>query len=173
MIFQSGYDLGQLFGDIIGGFIATLVAIFTWYLIKQMKKKQESNKVKEAYQELYEKISKFNVTDEEKANLVKANIFHLIVYDIGVENLSKVLKFQFFKREYDDSYSHAYKLENSLWELNIQSGIGKNAFNITRYDNSSYHFDERPNQDIKVRDNFIKYIIEECKKADISLKLVK
>ena len=173
MIFQNGYDLGQLFGDIIGGFIAAFVAIFTWYIIEQIKKRQESNKIKEAYQELYEKISKFNVTDKEKANLAKAEIIHLIVYNIGVENLSKVLKFQFFKREYDDSYSHVYKLENSLWELNIQSGIGKNAFNITNYDKSSYHFDERPNQDIKVRNNFIKYIINECKKAEINLKIVK
>ncbi|MHA1249005.1 MAG: hypothetical protein ACTSRP_03340 [Candidatus Helarchaeota archaeon] len=169
MIFQNGYDWGQFIGDIVGGLMATIFAILTWYVIERIKKRQESNKIKEGYHKFYEKISKFDVTDKQKADLIKAEIIHLIVYDIGIKNLSKVLKFRYYKRNYDESYGHVYTLENSLWKLNIQSGIGKNAFNITRYDGLSYHFDDRPNQDVSVRNEFINYIKEECKKARIKL----
>jgi len=165
MIFQNGYDWGQFITVIIGA----VIVILTWYIIEQIKKRQKSNKIKEAYQKFYEKISKFDVTDKRKADLVKAEIIHLIVYDIGIENLSKVLKFQYYKREYNESYGHVYILENYLWALNIQSGIGKNAFNIKRHNEASYHFDGRPDQDIKVRDDFVNYIKEECKKAKINL----
>ncbi|MHA1282477.1 MAG: hypothetical protein ACTSQP_08190 [Promethearchaeota archaeon] len=169
MIIQNEYSLGQFVKDIAGGCLATFLAILTWYIIEQIKKKQEFNKIKKGFQKFYEKISKFDVTDNEKADLTKAEIIHLIIYDIGIRNLSKILKFQFYKKEYDESYGHVYIIENSLWKLNIQSGIGKNAFNITKYEGATYHFDTRPNQDVSVRNEFLNYIKEECKKAKIKL----
>ncbi len=169
MIFQNGYDWGQFVGDIIGGIIATVLAILTWFVIDQIKRRHKSNKIKKGYQKFYEKISKFDVTDKQKADLVKAEIIHLIVYEIGIKNISKVLKFS-YRYQYAESMAHVHNLENSLWQLNIQSGIGLNAFNIKRHDSVSYHFDGRSNQDVSVRNEFVNYIKEEYKKAKINLK---
>lgn len=168
MIFENSYGWGQFIGDIIGGLIATIVAILTWYLIEQLKKKQESNKIKEAYQQFYDKISEFDFTEKEKADLIKAEIIHLIIYEIGIENISKVLKFR-YRYQYGESMGHVYTLESSLWQMNVQSGIGLNAFNIKRYDGVYYHFDERSNQNLDVRNEFVNYVKEECKKAKINL----
>ncbi len=170
MIFQNGYDWGQFVADVIGGIIATILAIFTWYIIERIKKRQETNKIKEAYQKFYEKILKFDILDKQKADLEKAEIIHLIVYEIGIENISKVLKFR-YRYQYEESMGHVYNLENSLWQLNIQSGIGGlNAFNIKRHDGASYHFRDQSNQDVGVRNEFVKYVKGECKKEKINLE---
>jgi len=140
-----------------------------WYFIEKIKKRQESSKIKEAYHKFYEKISKFDVKDKQNVDLVRAEIIHLIVYELGIENISKVLKFR-YRYKYAESMAHVYNLENSLWQLNIQSGIGLNAFNIKRHDGVDYHFDERPNQDVSVLNEFINYVKDECKKAKINLQ---
>ena len=170
MIFQNGYNWVNFAGDVIGAILATIGAILTWAIIEFFKKRKKSNKIKETYKKFYEKISKIDVTDKQKADLDKAEIIHLIVYEIGVENVSKVLKFR-YRYEYGESMAHIYNLENSLWQLNIQSGIGGlNAFNIKRHDGGSYHFDERPNQDVDVRNEFLNYVKKECQKANIEFK---
>jgi len=160
---------GNFVGDVIGAIIATIGAILTWFIIEFFKKRKESNKIKESYKKFYEKISKFDVTYKQKADLDKAEIIHLIVFEIGIENISKVLKFR-YRYQYGESMAHVYTLENSLWQLNIQSGIGLNAFNIKKYDGASYHFDERPDQDVDVRNEFVNYVKKECQKANIEFK---
>ncbi len=36
----------------------------------------------------------------------------------------------------------------------------------------SYNFDERPNQDVAARNEFLKYVKKECQKANIEVKIV-
>ena len=169
MIFQNGYDWGQFVADIIGAVIATIGAILIWYIIEGIKKWKESKKIQDGFQQFYDIISNFDVSNIQKAELDKAKLMHLIEYEIVNKHISKVLKLR-YRQEYSDSAKFVHVLESYLWRITIQSGMKVRAFNIRRYDGVEYHFDGRPGQDINMRNSFVNYIKEECKKEKINLE---
>ena len=107
------------------------------------------------------------------SEIIRSAFISLIEDDIGIGNVSKILKFR-YKSEYHESKGEVLSLFNELWRINCQSGLESgnalNALNISNNYNQRFHYG-RENQNYQIHEDFKEYFLDKCSKSKIYPRL--
>ncbi len=154
MLFQDTFNWYNFLADIIGSIIATILAIFVWLFIEWYKKRREHRNLEKSLNKLYNVFS-----TKEFAISTPAEVFNIIMNEIGEQNLLKVLKMKI--RPEGNGYSvegYPFSISIVFTQESYTLLIRKHEVNF-RYKN--------PDQNPGVLVEFLKYFKEQCKKENI------
>ncbi len=157
MLFQDTFNYYNFLADIIGSFIATISAIFIWFFIEWYKKRREHRNLEKSLNKLYNVFSTKEFTIS-----TPAEVFNIIMNEIGEKNLLKVLKMKF--RPDGTGYvveGHPYFISIVFTQESYTLLIRIHEVNF-RY--------KKPDQNPGVLVEFLKYFEEQCKKENIIIQ---
>ncbi len=161
MIFQESFDWVGFTATIIGSFIATVFTILAWYIIEKIKEKREKGKISKNINKLYNILLKKGLdmhTSVEISNLMR--------YEIGTENVSKILKLITFPTK------HGFKFKGNLCSLYTDLGQLVNDIKIVKgagLMSPTYSF-SRPDEDLPIYEEFMEDFKKNCEMNKIKLK---
>ena len=159
MILQSSFDWIDLISKVIGSFIATLFTILAWFILEYLKERKERKGIEKKVKELYE------IFLSKRKELHTANhIINLLIYEIGIENVHKILKLS------PKPIENGYLFEGSLYILSVSSSTLSNKIYIIKGRGigvPTFDFDN-PNEKEMVFNEFIEDFKKNCKESKIS-----
>lgn len=161
MILQTSFDWIEFISKIIGSFIATMFTIMVWFILEYLKERKERKRIEKKINELYE------IFLSKRKELHTANrIINLLIYEIGIENIYKILKLS------PKYIKDGYKFEGIQYILSISSNILLNKIYISIGPGSggpTFDFDN-PNINTTIFDRFLKDFERNCEESKIKLK---
>lgn len=157
MLFQDTFNWYNFLADIIGSIVATISAILIWFFIEWYKKRREHRNLEKSLNKLY---NAFSINDFTIST--PAEVFNIIMNEIGEENLLKVLKMKI------RSKGTGYVVEGYPFFISIVFTQQSYTLLIRRYEvNFRY---KNPDQNPGVLIEFLKYFSEQCKKENITIQ---
>ena len=157
MLFQETFNWYNFLADIIGSIIATISAIFVWFLIDRLKKRREQKNLEKNLKKLYDIFSKNEFTDS-----TPAKVFDIMMNEIGDKNLLKVLKMK-IKPNNTGCVFEGYPFWISIVFTKESHTL------LIQKDTVNFRFgkfDEYP----EVRQDFLNYFLKQCKKENITIQ---
>lgn len=160
MILQSSFDWIDIISKIIGSFIATFFTILAWFILEYLKERKTRKGIEKKVKELYE------IFLSKRKELHTANhIINLLIYEIGIENVYKILKLS------PKPIENGYLFEGSLYILSVSSSTLSNKIYIFKGRDigvPTFDFDS-PNENEMVFNEFIEDFKKNCKESKIKL----
>ncbi len=152
------FDIMDSIPDIIGGLLATLFAILSWYLVEKLNEYKKWKTLVQQMNELYRvlDINNFNPSSS------SVDFVTLAVDEIGEKDLSKILKLR-----YHFEQGGAHVLEGNDFVLLARIGTDY-RIEIRLYGQPIFDY-RKPKEGVVTYEAFRKYFQEQCKKSKINL----
>ena len=142
----------DVFSKIFGSFLATLFAVFAWYIIELAKKRAKHKNLKKNLIKLYHLFEDRSFSPQKPADIL--NLF----YEIGERQVFKILKLQFGDSLFSGNpFSLRIMYESLISELVILE------------ENLPFNY-KQPKQNPIIHQGFMDFFVSQCKSQGIIIK---
>ena len=152
MLYQNSI---QILYDIIGASITIGTAILVWFCIEKLKKFRKNQILNKNFQKLFKIFSRDRLQPYMGIEIAD------LIEEIGAKNILKVLKLSL------NSIDLGFRLKGDKFQTIISFIEGRNGLTIYQ-DNNMFNYNE-PETNLLIKERFIKYFEEQCKKEKIKL----
>ncbi|MBD3255804.1 MAG: hypothetical protein GF383_11975 [Candidatus Lokiarchaeota archaeon] len=158
IIFQTGLLELISISEIIGGVIATLFAVLSWWLINRLTERKEWKTLTENMNELYEILQAEKYYPNMSIDLVR-----VLVEDIEEYNVMKYLKLRYYVQ------NGIHYFEGNDFQIEAVTAIGGPKVELKQYGKEIFNY-YRPMEGEETKQSFLNFIESNCRKAGIKLK---
>lgn len=157
MIFQDDIWSVISFSEILGGIIATIFAVLSWWIVNKISELREWKTIVSQVNEAYTILK----VDEFYRDM-SIDLIRVLVDDLGEYNITKYLKLK-------------YRLENGLHyfegsdnQMVVTGGMGRKV-ELMSYGKPVFNY-FKPAEGVETKQDFLEFVEANCQKAGIKLK---
>ena len=160
MILQGDSGLLGLISisEIIGGAIATIFAVASWYIVNKLSALKEWKEMTANINELYDILSVDKYYPDMSIDLVR-----IIVDDLGEYKLTKYLKLKYHLNQ------GLHYFEGNDFQIVVMTGIAGSKVELMQYGKPIFNY-YKPQEGAETKENLLNFIKSNCRKAGIKIQ---